>query len=274
MTRLAGRTSIVTGAGAGNGRAIARLFAAEGARVTCADLDGPAAEAVASAIRSGGGEAIAVAMDHTRADDCERTVAATAEAFGTPDVLVNNAGVAILGSALDVSEEDFVRQFQINVLGPFLMTQAVLPAMIERGGGAIVMIASAAGLHARQSGVAYVTSKHAVIGLTRSVAADYAGNGIRVNAVCPGLVRTTMSEEYVAHRARKLGLSEEAVAAEMAREFPLGRLGRPQDVAAATLHFASDESGWVTGETYLLDGGHSLLGPRAPLPTEQSSGSS
>jgi 2-keto-3-deoxy-L-fuconate dehydrogenase len=154
------------------------------------------------------------------------------------------------------------------------MTRAALPSMIERGGGAVVMIASAAGLQARQSGAPYVTSKHALIGLTRSLAVDYARYGIRVNAVCPGLIRTRMSEEYIDYRARKLDKTNEEIATDMAREFPLGRLGAPEDVAAATLHFASDEASWITGETYLLDGGQSLLGPRAALPSERTTESS
>ena len=132
----------------------------------------------------------------------------------------------------------------------------------------------AARSEARQAGAPYVTSKHAVIGLTRSLAADYARHGIRVNAVCPGLIRTRMAEEYIEYRAQKLGGSPEATAADLAGEVPLGRLGLPQDVAAIALHFASDESGWVTGEAYLLDGGQSLLGPRSPLPSEPPSGSS
>jgi NAD(P)-dependent dehydrogenase (short-subunit alcohol dehydrogenase family) len=242
--------------------------------VTCADLEEPASEAVATAIREAGGEAIAVTMDHTNAADCERTVAAATGAFGGVDILVNNAGVAIFGAALNVSEEDFLRQLRINVVGPFLMTRAALPSMIERGGGAVVMIASAAGLQARQSGAPYVTSKHALIGLTRSLAVDYARYGIRVNAVCPGLIRTRMSAEYIDYRARKLDKTNEEIATDMAREFPLGRLGAPEDVAAATLHFASDEASWITGETYLLDGGQSLLGPRAALPSERTTESS
>jgi NAD(P)-dependent dehydrogenase (short-subunit alcohol dehydrogenase family) len=214
-------------------------------------------------------------MDHAQAADCERTVSATLDAFGAGaiDVLVNNAGIVIQGAALDVTEEDLLRQLRVNVVGPYLMTRAVLPSMIAAGGGSIVMIASAAGLQARQSGAAYVTSKHALVGLTRSIAVDYARNGVRVNAVCPGVIRTRMSEELFEHRAGRLGTTVEQVAEEVAQEFPLRRLGRPEDVAAAALHFASDESSWVTGETYLLDGGQALLGPRRPLPSQPPSGS-
>jgi NAD(P)-dependent dehydrogenase (short-subunit alcohol dehydrogenase family) len=215
-----------------------------------------------------------VTMDHTSEDDCRRTVAETAAAFGTPDVLVNNAGVAILGTALDLDPEDFLRELRVNLLGPFLMTRAVLPGMIERRRGAIVMIASAAGLHARQAGAAYVSSKHALVGLTRSLAVDYGAYGIRVNAVCPGVIRTRMSQEYFEDRARREGVSVETVVAGLGRQYPLGRIGEPDDVAAAALHFASDQSSWVTGEAYLLDGGQSLFGPRPPLPPTTPPGAS
>jgi len=268
--RAAGRVAIVTGAANGNGRAIAERLAREGAGVACADRDGEGAETVAAAIRAAGGGALGIAMDHTQAADCERTVAETAATFGTPDILVNNAGIAILATALDTTPEDFTRQWRINVLGPFLMSRAVLPAMIERGGGAIVMIASAAGLEARQAGAPYVSSKHALIGLMKSLAADYAAYGVRVNAVCPGLIRTRMAQQLFDHRARKLGLTPEAVEAEMRKEFPLGRLGEPEDVATATLNFAAADAGWLTGQALLLDGGQSLLGPRAPLPQATS----
>ena len=223
---------------------------------------------MAAGIVAAGGRAIAVQMDHARAADCERTVAATRDVFGAANVLVNNAGVAMMGTALEVTEDDLLRQLRVNVIGPFLMTRAVLPGMIATGGGSIVMIASAAGLQARQAGAPYVTSKHALIGLTRSLAVDYAAGGVRVNAVCPGVIRTGMSESYFEYRAHKFGISVERVADEVAQEFPLRRLGRPEDVAAVALHFASDDASWVTGETYLLDGGQALLGPRRRLPIE------
>jgi NAD(P)-dependent dehydrogenase (short-subunit alcohol dehydrogenase family) len=207
-----------------------------------------------------------VTMDHCSEDDCRRTVAETVAAFGPPDVLINNAGVAILGTALDLDAEDFLRQLRVNLLGPYQITRAVLPVMIERRRGAIVMIASAAGLHARQAGAAYVSSKHGLVGLTKALAVDYGPYGIRVNAVCPGVIRTRMSEGYFEDRARREGTSVEAVVAGLGRQYPLGRIGEPDDVAAAALHFASEQSSWVTGEAYLLDGGQSLFGPRPPLP--------
>ena len=262
MNRLVGLTAIVTGAAAGNGHAIAERFACEGARVVCADLDGDAAIEVSVAIVVSGGEAIGVAMDHTAAEDCSRTVAEAESSFGPVSVLVNNAGVAVAGTALDVSEGDFLRQLHVNVVGPFLMTRAVLPSMIDRRRGSVVMVASVAGLQARPAQMAYVTSKHALVGMARSLALDYARHGVRVNAVCPSFIRTQMSERYLDQLATKHARSVEDTATALGGSFPLGRLGTPGDVADAALHFASDESAWVTGETYLLDGGESLLSPR------------
>jgi NAD(P)-dependent dehydrogenase (short-subunit alcohol dehydrogenase family) len=262
LRRLDGRSAIVTGAGTGNGEAIARAFAREGARVTCADLDGGSAEQVATSIRGDGGSAVAVGMDHTRADDCARTVAQALDAFGSVDILVNNAGIALLGGALEVDEATFIRQLHVNVLGPFLMSRAVLPEMIRQRRGSIVMIASISGLLAGQMGVAYVASKHAVVGLTKALAVDHARDGIRVNAVCPALIRTRMGQGYIEERAERLGSTEEAVLAEFGGQYPLGRIGEPDDVADVALHLASDDSRWVTGTTYLLDGGFALFGPQ------------
>ena len=264
--RLDRRAAIVTGAGTGNGEATARVFAREGARLVCADLDGDAAERVAASIRGDGGDAVAVRMDHTRAGDCADTVARSLEAFGTVDVLVNNAGVAILGGINELDEEAFTRQLRVNVVGPFLMSQAVLPEMIRRRRGAIVNIASVSGLQAGQMGVAYVASKHAVVGLTKALAVDHARYGIRVNAVCPAMIRTRMSVGYVKERAQRFGTTPEAILADFASTYPLGRVGEPDDVADAALHLACDESRWVTGITYLLDGGQGLLGPELPVP--------
>lgn len=257
--RLQGRTAIVTGAGSGIGEAIARAFAREGAPVVCADLNRAAAERAAATIRESGGRAIHVEMDHSRPKDCARTVTHAHEAFGDVEILVNNAGIAILGAALDVDDEDFMRQLRVNVLGPFLMTRAVLPAMIKQSRGSIVMIASAVGLNPEPAGAAYISSKHALVGLTKSLALDYGAAGIRVNAICPAVIETPIAAQYFTDRAQRQGTSREAIVAELGTQYPLGRMGRPDDVADIAVHFASDDSRWVTGATYLLDGGQSLM---------------
>ena len=205
---------------------------------------------------------MAIASDHTVASDCEAAVALALSSFGSLDVLINNAGVAVTGSALEVTEEALLRQLRINVLGPLLMSQAALPPMIEQRSGSIVMIASIAGVAARPGQAPYVISKHAVIGLMRSLAVDYASDGVRVNAICPEFIRTPMTEGFVAHVANRRAQSIEETVGELGEIFPLGRLGDPLDVAAAAVHFASDASAWTTGQTYVLDGGLSLVRPQ------------
>jgi NAD(P)-dependent dehydrogenase (short-subunit alcohol dehydrogenase family) len=261
-TDLEGRTAIVTGAGGGNGAAIAAALCRTGVRVVCADIDGESAERTVHHLRSQGSEAVGVAADHTLGDDCLRTVEIALTKFGSLDVLVNNAGIAMTGTAMRVTEADLQRQLRINVVGPLLMSQAALAPMMEQHFGSIVMIASIAGLAARSGQAPYVISKHALIGLMRSLAVDYAPYGIRVNAVCPELIRTAMTEAYIAGVARRGATSLDETVGELGAVFPLGRLGDPADVAAATLHLASDASAWVTGQAYVLDGGLSLVRPQ------------
>jgi 3-oxoacyl-[acyl-carrier protein] reductase len=270
MTDLEGRTAIVTGAGGGNGSAIAAAVCGGGARVVCADLDGDSAERTAHELRSKGAEAVGVAADHTVGDDCLRTVELALSNFNSVDVLVNNAGIALTGTALNVTEADLLRQLRINVLGPLLMSQAVLPPMMEQHSGSIVMIASIAGVAARPGQAPYVISKHGLIGLMRSLAVDYARYGIRVNAVCPEFIRTAMTEAYIADVARRQATSVDDTVGELGDVFPLRRLGDPTDVAAATLHFASSASAWVTGQTYVLDGGLTLVRPQPARPRKLS----
>lgn len=254
--RLTGKSTIVTGAGSGNGRAIALAFAEEGALVGCADANGPGARAVAEEIGRAGGQALPIEMDVTRSADCERAVRETVAAFGGLAVLVNNAGIWVHGTALTLSEADWDRQQAVNVTGVFLMTRAALPAIVARGGGSIVMLASQAGLRATRGSLAYVASKHAVVGMTKCLALDHAADGVRVNAICPGLIETPMAQQI--YRTRGAGRSPEEVRAERLRGFPLGRIGRPEDVAAIAVHLASDESSWTTGVCYSVDGGNGL----------------
>ena len=255
--RLAGKAAIITGAGSGNGRAMALAFAREGALVACCDKDRAGAEAVAGAIAASGGQAVAVEMDVTRSADCERAVQETTQAFGGLDVLVNNAGIVVEGTALSVSEDDWDWQQAVNVKGVFLMTKAALPAISARGGGSVIIIASLSGLRGRPGMLPYVTSKHAVVGMTKCLALDHAGDGIRVNAICPGFIETPMTERYFRAPANA-GRSRDEIRAELAGPVPLGRIGRAEDVAAIAVHLASDEAAWTTGTCYPLDGGTSL----------------
>jgi NAD(P)-dependent dehydrogenase (short-subunit alcohol dehydrogenase family) len=254
--RLEGKVAIVTGAGSGNGRAIAIAFAEEGARVTCADYNGEGARTTADEIGKAGGQARAVAMDVTSQADCERTVRETVEAFGGLDSLVNNAGIWVPGTVQTLTLEEWERQQAVNQRGVFLMTKAAIDALIARGGGSIVMLASQAGLKGSPGSLAYVASKHAVIGMTRCLAIDHAADGIRVNAICPGLIETPMGEQVLRRRGERDGVDQARQRATASHL--LGRLGRPEDVAAIAVHFASDEAEWVTGMCYSLDGGSGL----------------
>ena len=255
--RLAGKSALITGAGSGNGRAIALAFAREGALVACCDKDGASARAVAEVIGADGRQAIAVEMDVTRLADCEQAAQETTSAFGGLDILVNNAGIVVEGTALSVSEADWDRQQAVNVKGVLLMIKAALPAIIARGGGSIINIASLSGLRGRAGMLPYVASKHAVVGMTKCLALDHAGDGIRVNAICPGFIETPMTERYFRAPAN-VGRSRDEVRAELARPVPLGRVGKADDVAAIAVHLASDEAAWTTGTCYTLDGGTSL----------------
>lgn len=254
--RLEGKVAIVTGAGSGNGRAIALAFAAEGARVTCADYNADGARQTAEEIAKSGGQARAVAMDVSQPADCDRAVKETLDAFGGLDSLVNNAGIWVPGTVRSLTVEEFDRQQAVNVRGVFLMTKAAIDALIARGGGSIIMLASQAGLKGSPGSLAYVASKHAVVGMTRCLAIDHAAEGIRVNAICPGLIETPMGEQVLRRRGGRDSV-EEARQRSIASHL-LGRLGRPEDVAAIAVHFASDEAEWVTGTCYSLDGGSGL----------------
>ncbi len=252
MGRLQGKVALITGAGRGNGLAMAELFAKEGAKVACADLDGKVAEEAAK--RCGNG--LAVQGDVSKEEDANRMVAETVAALGGIDILVNNAGILTLGGLTELSVEDWDRQQAVNVRGPFLMTRAALPHLAKKG-GSVIMIASLTGLKGIRRSVAYSSSKHALIGMTRSLALDLGAQNIRVNAICPGIIDTGMAEQLRAQRRSNLSYDE--FLKEVGGLYPMGRLGTPQDVAFAALHFASDESAWATGTIHSIDGGAMLL---------------
>ena len=250
--RLTGKVAVVTGAGSGLGLASARRFADEGAAVVCVDL-GDGGEQAADQIAAAGGRALGVSADVSSADDLAAMAAAAQETLGGIDVLYANAGVPGEGKATDVDPADWERTLAVDLTGVFLSARAVLPAMIERGGGCVLTQASAAGLAALPALAPYSAAKAGVIGLTRQLALDYAPHGVRVNAICPGTVVTPLVEAAMERR----GGVEQGL--ERSRErIPLGRLGRPEEVAALAAFLASDEAAWITGAAIPIDGGLTL----------------
>jgi NAD(P)-dependent dehydrogenase (short-subunit alcohol dehydrogenase family) len=252
MARLAGKVAIVTGAGSGIGRAIALAYCAEGARVAAVDRDGPAAEATAAAA-SGAGEVLPLVADVSEAEPVWTMVAATVAAFDRLDVLVNNAAIQLHGRDARCHELDegiWDRTLAVNLRGPFLCTKYALPELIRSGGGSIVNIASPTAFTDRGAGyTAYATSKGGVVTLTRVVAADYAADGVRVNAIIPGPTETPLIDEL---------LRDEATREQLRSVTALGRLGRPEDVVGIAVYLASDESAYATGALFAVDGGMTM----------------
>jgi len=240
--RLADTTAIVTGGASGIGHAIVRRFAAEGASVIIADIAAERAEAVAGELSG----ARAVHADVTRAADVERLVTEATDAFGRVDVLVNNAGFAAGDDLLETDEETWDTDVSLNLTAPFLCSKAVLPGMIERRFGVIVNIASVNGL-AFFANDAYSAAKAGLINLTRTIAVRYGHQGIRANAIAPGTIRTPLWQERIE--------KEPAIFERLLKWYPLGRVGEPEDVAAAAVFLASDEAAWITGEVLRVDGG-------------------
>ncbi len=252
MGRLGGKVAIVTGAasrgeGVGNGAAAAILFAREGARVVLANRSLERAEALAASIRGEGGEAVAVAADVAREEDATRLAEVTLERYGRIDILHNNVGIGAGGTPETVTLEDWDRVFRTNLTTALLCCRAVLPAMKAQGGGSIINVSSIAGmtgLMGSVGAVAYTTTKAGLQGFTLSVAADYAGDGIRANCIIVGTVNTPL----VAH------LGEEA-RERRRRGVPLQTEGTGWDVGHAAVYLASDEARWVTGVMLPIDGG-------------------
>jgi NAD(P)-dependent dehydrogenase (short-subunit alcohol dehydrogenase family) len=250
--RLAGKTAIVTGAAMGLGEAIARRFGEEGAAVACVDLRPAENQAVAAAIRAAGGDALAVEGDVASAADTVRIADAVRARYGRVDVLVNNAGVLpSRETVLRTEEEDWDQTMRVNVKGVFLMSKAVLPVMVAQGTGAIVNLSSITGLVGLPIRPAYSASKGAVAILTKQMAVDFGRHGIRVNAVSPSFVITSINRAMF-DRMRADGAAWER----LLDEHLIRRLGDPRDVANAALFLASDEASWITGVTLPVDGGY------------------
>jgi NAD(P)-dependent dehydrogenase (short-subunit alcohol dehydrogenase family) len=237
MSRLQGKSALVTGGGSGIGRAICARFASEGASVVVADVAGDRAEEVATAI---GGRA--VQADVTVAADVARMV----DEAGRVDVLVNNAGGGMANGLLEIEEDEWDQDVDLNLKSAFLCSKAVMPGMIERGGGVIVNISSVNGM-AYFANEPYSAAKAGLINLTRSVAARYGPQGVRAVAIAPGTIRTPLWQERVDKKPE--------IFERLMRWYPLQRVGEPEDVAAAAAFLASDDASWITGEVLRVDGG-------------------
>jgi NAD(P)-dependent dehydrogenase (short-subunit alcohol dehydrogenase family) len=253
--RLHGKTAIVTGAGQGIGEAIARAFAAAGAAVLLAEKNAATGSAVADAIREAGGRAAFVRTDVTDPADVAAAVPATIAAFGVPpDILVNNAGANVFHEPLAMPPGEWERCFRLDLDACWAMARAVLPFMLEAGRGAIVNIASCHAFRIIPHTFPYPVAKHALVGLTRALAIEYAARGVRVNAIAPGYIETPIATAYwatfpdpAAERQRALDLH------------PPRRIGRPEEVAMTALFLASDEAPFINAETIVIDGGRSVL---------------
>ena len=252
--RLSGKVAIVTGAGNGIGRAIAELFAEQGAMVVVADLEQGTGEEVVGAIKAGGGKAVFCQTDVALEADAVRLAAVAEKEFGKLHILVNNAAAFIHGHVERVTKEQWDRVLAVNVVGPALCVKACLPAMRRSGGGSIVNIASVSGFIAQPEFVPYNTSKGAMLQLSKCLAMDLARDNIRVNAICPGTIRTRAVDLHI----KNLGLNPEQSYREFSAESVFNRLGEPREIAYGALFLASDEASYVTGTELIIDGGRTI----------------
>jgi len=248
---LDGKAAIITGAATGIGRATAMLFARAGARLALADLRKDELEQTVAAVRAAGGDASAVVADLSRPDDCEKVVTAALAAAGRVDVVFNNAGVGTMvvgGTVETIALDKWDLALDVNVRAMYLVSRAALPALRQAGGGSIINTSSVSAFRgsAGRPSHAYAASKGAVLALTRAMAASYGRDRVRVNAICPGTIRTRLTADIIERVERE--------AAE-GRQIPLGRVGEPEDIARCALFLASDDAAWISGTHIVVDGG-------------------
>ncbi len=250
---LLDRIAIVTGGASGIGRAGAGAMAREGALVILADRNPEAGEAAAAAIRASGGRAEAMTTDVDKDEDIARLVDETLRRHGRLDILHNHAGLQVGGPLLDVSTDRLDASWRINVRAHFLAAQRAMPAMIAAGRGVILNTASNSGVFYDHDMIAYATSKHAIVAMTKQMAIDYARHGVRVNALCPGWVDTPFNEPFIAQMGGR-----QAIEAYVRQKIPMGRWASAEEIAEAILFLVSDRSSFVTGHALVIDGGESI----------------
>ena len=254
MRRFEGKTVIVTGGGTGIGEAICHRFADEGANVVIAELEVENGEGTAANINGGGGVAMFCQTDTSNSDSVRSMIACAVGRFGTVDILVNNAAAFVFGKVEEVTDADWARVFGVNVIGYANCVREVLPTFRKAGGGAVVNIASVSSFIAQPEFVPYNSSKGAVAQLTRCLAMDLALDNIRVNAVCPGSIKTRATDMHI----DSLGLDREESYVEFGQSALMKRMGEPREIAAVVAFLASDDASYMTGEHVIVDGGMSI----------------
>jgi NAD(P)-dependent dehydrogenase (short-subunit alcohol dehydrogenase family) len=249
--KLTGKVALVTGGGGGIGRATALAYAREGAKVAVVDIDGGAARNVAEAVSALGGETIALATDVSSSEQVAAMVEQVVARFGRLDIAFNNAGIDIEHEPLALtSEETFDKLMSVNVKGVWLCMKYEILQMLKQGGGAIVNTSSVGGLIGAPRQPIYGTTKHAVLGMTKAAALEYGRKGIRINAVCPGVIRTEMMERAIERDPRRKAHIEQA--------HPIGRVGEAEDIANAVVFLSSDAAAFMIGHSMVVDGGYTV----------------